>query len=235
MGTTAALGHSGLHMANLLGSPDNVSPAKQGLGVPMFFCAFQLHGNPTGNRRPFGYWGKLKCFLEKKNTLSRPRFGTASPLHTARGRTPAPQVPTPHRGVPAHPRPRQRSFYPQLGGTRLSPRLLSAEGAVRPARAGRRGRRGRGGDVGAPPPRPAAPHGAGAGAGLRQRLRGRRGDHTSARRRRAWRAPRRPPAAAAAAAPRSPAAPPAAPRRPAAERRRQQPWRSRSGRLRPRG
>lgn len=169
-------------------------------------------------------------FSGKKNTLSRPKFGTASPgpLHTPRGRTTAPQVPSAHRGAPSHPRPRQRSLYPRRGGTRLSPRLLSAEGAVRPGRAGRRGRRGRGGDVGAPPPRPAAPHGAGAGAGRRQRLRGRRGAHTSARRRRAWRAPRRPPAAAAAAAPRSPAVPPAA-------RRRQRPWRSRSGRLRPRG
>ena len=52
--------------ANSPGSPDNVGPARQGLGVPVFVCAFQLHGNPTGNRRPFSYWGKLKCFLEKK-------------------------------------------------------------------------------------------------------------------------------------------------------------------------
>ena len=194
---------------------------------------------PYRKPSPVRLLGKIKVFSGKKKYTFQTQIwhGFASPHsawpHTRSAGAHAP--PRSSRTPPAPPTQLLPSARTLSAGTRLPPCLLSAEGAARPGRAGRRGRRGRGGDVGAPPPRPAAPHGAGAGAGLRQRLRGRRGDHTSARRRRAWRAPRRPPAAAAAAAPRSPTAPPAAPRRPAAARRRQRPWRSRSGRLRPRG
>ena len=128
----------------------------------MFVCAFQLHGNPTGNRRPFSYWGKLKCFLEKKilfpdPNLARLRLGLSTHPVAAQ---PLRRCPRPTAELPHTPGPANAASTHGAGGHDSLP-------AFSPPR-GRCGRDGRGGGAGGEgegmsgrhrpaPPRPMVP------------------------------------------------------------------------------